>query len=262
MSHTHTQLMPRKNMLMAPVLIKRKCLFKMCCTKAGTPSCMMILSPRLSPVLGLLKRRKTSNRLRGRELPPGTIPRSDLHFTCNGYTGRIWCRYALSGSVLKGQFLPGSTEQRQEDRASRGESSENVHLRSSQFTGPPSETALPQRRGVVRYCGSPLPTTILFCVISKNSINNFFLTLGLPFLTPPSQSPTVDTVLVLSQTSDNNYIQICQLEKDKQKRVFCGVFRCCFFAYTLDSEAGKEHNVDHSRPFVCGFGWGEGFSVI
>lgn len=189
MSHTHTQLMPRKNMLMAPVLIKRKCLFKMCCTKAGTPSCMMILSPRLSPVLGLLKRRKTSNRLRGRELPPGTIPRSDLHFTCNGYTGRIWCRYALSGSVLKGQFLPGSTEQRQEDRASRGESSENVHLRSSQFTGPPSETALPQRRGVVRYCGSPLPTTILFCVISKNSINNFFLTLGLPFLTPPPPIP-------------------------------------------------------------------------
>lgn len=96
----------------------------------------------------------------------------------------------------------------------------------------------------------------------KNSINNFFLTLGLPFLTPPPPSPKVDTVLVLSQTSDNHYIQICQLEKDKQKRVFCGVFRCCFFAYNLDSEAGKAHNMDHSRPFVCGFGWGEGFSVI
>lgn len=98
-------------------------------------------------------------------------------------------------------------------------------------------------------------------VSSQKIALTIFFNFRAPFSnTPPS--PMVDTVLVLSQTSDNHYIQICQLEKDKQKRVFCGVFRCCFFAYTLDSVAGKEHNMDHSRPFVCGFGRGEGFSVI
>lgn len=49
----------------------------------------------------------------------------------------------------------------------------------------------------------------------------------------------VDTVLVLSQTSDNHYIQICQLEKDKQKRVFCGVFRRCFFCLHSTARQAK-----------------------
>lgn len=56
-------------------------------------------------------------------------------------------------------------------------------------------------------------------VSSQKIALTIFFNFRAPFSNTPPQSPMVDTVLVLSQTSDNHYIQICQLEKDKQKRV-------------------------------------------
>lgn len=53
----------------------------------------------------MANRRKTSDRLRGRELPPGTAPRSDFAFSRS--VEDLVSMSSVGGSVLKGQFLPG-----------------------------------------------------------------------------------------------------------------------------------------------------------
>lgn len=139
--------MSRKNTLMAPELIKRKCLLKICCTKASTPSCMLIMSPR-KPCAGTAMTKRTSNRLRGRVLPLGTTPK--IRSACLRHViWRIWCQIARLGSVLKGQFLQGLSKLRREDQQPHPESSENVHLWSSQSTGPPQRKKSSRRGNVL-----------------------------------------------------------------------------------------------------------------
>lgn len=70
--------------------------------------------------------------------------------------------------------------------------------------------------------------------------------------------PLWRTQFWFSKTSDNQYIQICQLEKDTQKGHRKFVF---FFVRSLHSEADKEHSMDHSRPCVAGVGRG-GVGVV
>lgn len=77
MYHTHTWC---KNTLMAPELIQRKMPFQNVLYKSRYTVLHVDLESSVEPSAGIANRQKTSNRLRGRELPPGTNPRSDLHF--------------------------------------------------------------------------------------------------------------------------------------------------------------------------------------
>lgn len=94
---------------MAPELIKRKCLFKMCCTNAGSPSCMLISGPPFfsSPVPRWL----TEDRLlRGRELPHVYCFNVRFAFSHRGFGVRMlsW-DLCLKGSFYWGQPSRGGS---------------------------------------------------------------------------------------------------------------------------------------------------------
>lgn len=122
--------------------LKENAFFKMCCTKADTPSCMLISTPRplpLEPCAEMANRRQPSDWLRGRELPPGTAPGSDLHshmyWWCWVFLLFFWCRLSSARiCALRAVSTGVPTKQRQ---AHVRDPSANTHPRSSRSTGAP-----------------------------------------------------------------------------------------------------------------------------
>lgn len=108
MSHTHAQLTSHKNYSWLLFYFKRKCLFQNVLYKSSYTILHVERSPLLSPVPGL-QTVKTSNTLRGRGLPQALLQSLICIFTCNGSVEDLVSNAQL-GSVLKGQFLPGSTK--------------------------------------------------------------------------------------------------------------------------------------------------------
>lgn len=240
MSHIHTQLMSHKNTLMAPELIKRKYLFffKMCCTKADTPSCMFILSPRLSPVPGWLTEERLPTDLRGRELHPGTTPRLDLHFHMSWLYGGFGVKNKSSlGSALKGQCLPVSTKQRQESQDTLMRNPLRMCIRNP-FRW---KVFLKGRCVTVKACHLREPS---YSVSFQKNITKGSLSVGLPGL--KTTSPMVDTVLVLQNLRQPLHTHLSARKRHRKGQ------KSLFFVCSLHSEADKEHSMDHSCPCVAG----------
>lgn len=104
-SHTHTLLMSHKNTLVAPEQFKRKCLFKMRCTKADAPSCIFILSPWFEPCAWMANRRKDFQQTWEVESgPPRHYSKIRFAFSHVVVMWRIWCRQAHWDPCLKGSL--------------------------------------------------------------------------------------------------------------------------------------------------------------
>lgn len=208
--------MSHKNTFMAHELIKRKCLFKMCCTKAGTPSCMLTPPPppsRFEPCAEMANRRQPSDRLRGRELPPGTAPGSDLH------SHMYWLRWGFLVSVssagicaLRAVSTGAPTKQRQAHEGS----SANMHPWSSRSTGALVFKSLPE--AAMCHYESPLLERTFFLFHLKKYQGPF--SVSLPVLQKKRPILYGKDSFGSPKTSDNRNIQICQLEKDTERTKF------------------------------------------
>lgn len=117
--------MSHKNTFMAHELIKRKCLFFSKCAvqkQIHHLACWSPIPPSLPPLepcAEMANRRQPSDWLRGRELPSGTAPGSDLH--SHMYWWRwvflpffFWCRLSSTGiCALRAVSTGVPTKQRQ-----------------------------------------------------------------------------------------------------------------------------------------------------
>lgn len=122
--------MSHKNTLMAPELIKRKCLFQSVLYKSRNTVLHVELEPstHVEPCAETANRRKTSNRLRGRELLPGLAPKPDFYtFTCIALCEGFGVDKLSWDPFLKGSFYRVQLSRDRKIRQPPEDSSETVH---------------------------------------------------------------------------------------------------------------------------------------
>lgn len=168
---------------------------------------------RFEPCAEMANRRQPSDRLRGRELPPGTAPGSDLH------SHMYWLRWGFLVSVssagicaLRAVSTGVPTKQRQAHEGS----SANMHPWSSRSTGALVFKSLPE--AATCHYESPLLERTFFLFHLKKYQGPF--SVRLPVLQKKRPILYGKDSFGSPKTSDNRNIQICQLEKDTERTKF------------------------------------------
>lgn len=183
--------------------LKENAFFKMCCTKADTPSCMLISTPRpsrLSPVPRWLTENSLLTDWEVESCPQALLQDQICILTCIGdaeFFFFFWCRLSSARiCALRAVSTGVPTKQRQ---AHIRDPSANTHPRSSRSTGAPCIEKSSWRSDV------SLPKSTYFCgdllMISFQKNIKVVLMSGSLFLKKekPLSSSMAKTALVLQR---------------------------------------------------------------